>query len=556
MMNCISRFIWMMLVLVTLLVVRADAQTMPLTSQPGAQPTTSMTSQSVMSQSATSQSAISQPMLHPITKRAASRAVVIPIEGEINDFTAVQFKKRLAQAQRDGADTIILRMDTPGGLVSAAMDIVEALEKAGETMHTISYVQRYAYSAGTLISVACQHIVMAPSAMIGDCAPIIFGQSGLQDVTGANRAKMESPLVATFEHLAEKHGYDPLLLRSFVQYQLVVYVIEKDGQRRFVSDEIWKQLKEDGWKLATDIKNPIDDELTLLTINNTTAAKLGFSSGTFATVQDFADSREITIQKMIETSAGEAIIELLSGSSVRSILSLAFTLSLYFVFSKPGTGIAESVAVLAGAVLFGVPLLTGYAGWLEILLILGGIILIAFEIFIIPGFGLAGISGIVLLLAGMTLTFVPSEGPAIPQGVGPTFLPQLPQTQDAFKEGLIIVTSGLLVSMGLWWWLSKYIATVPVFNRLVLNTYVGQTPEIAVDPALEQIHSQWPGVGLTGIALTDLKPGGVARFKDGVINDDRSVDVLCDTGYIKASTPVVVRERQGLKVIVRAIELH
>jgi len=489
----------------------------------------------------------------PATRPGASRAVVIPIQGEINDFTAVQFKKRLEAAKRDGADTIILRMDTPGGLVSAAMDIVEALEKAGETLHTISYVQRHAYSAGTLISVACQEIVMAPSAMIGDCAPIIFGQSGLQDVTGANRAKMESPLVATFEHLADKHGYDPLLLRSFVQYQLVVYVVEKDGQRRFVSDEVWKQLKEEGWKLATDIKNPIDDELTLLTLNDKTAAKLGFSSGTYASVEAFTTSRNITIQQTIETSAGESIIELLSSSGVRSILSLAFTLSLYFVFSKPGTGVAESVALLAGTVLFGVPLLTGYAGWLEILLILTGVILIAFEIVVIPGFGLAGISGIVLLLAGMTLTFVPSDGPAIPQGVGPTFLPQLPQTQDALKEGLIIVTSGLLVSMVLWWWLSKYISTVPVFNRLVLNTNVGQSPEAGVDPAFEQIVSQWPTVGSKGTALTDLKPGGVARFEDSVINDQRTVDVVCDHGYVKAGTSVVVRERQGPKVLVRAI---
>lgn len=494
-----------------------------------------------------------QPTTAPSTRPAGSRAVVVPIEGEINNFTAAQFKGRVEEARKQGVDTLIVRMDTPGGLVSAAMDIVDELKTAGETMHTVSYVRKDAYSAGTLISVACKEIVMAPGSVIGDCAPIMMGQSGLQDISGANRAKIESPLVQSFEELAERHGYDPLLVRAFVQYQVSVYVVEKDGQRKFVSKDVWEQMKGEGWKLSEDLKNPVDDELTLLTVSDTTAYKLRLSRGTYKTVEDFAKSINVDIVQTFETSAGESIIEWLSSNSLRGLLSIAFTLSIYFVFSKPGGGIAESAAIVSGLILFGVPLLTGYAGWLEMLMILLGLCLIGLEIFVIPGFGVTGITGIILLLMGLVLTYVPSEGPAIPDGQNSLF-PQLPQTQQALKEGLVISTVGLAISMGLWWWLSKYITKVPYMNRMVLQTSVGQTIEADRDPARELAEQAWPSVGASGLAVTDLKPGGVARFFDSIINDDRNADVVSDHGYVVAGTRVVVRDKEGTRIVVRAVE--
>lgn len=488
------------------------------------------------------------------TTRTSGRAVVLPIEGEINEFTAGQFKRRVEEARKQGADTIVVRLDTPGGLVSAAMDIVDTLKTAGKDMRTAAYVQKHAYSAGALIAVACHEIAMAPDAIIGDCAPIIVGQGGLENVTGANRAKIESPLVQTFEDLAERHGYDPLLVRAFVQYQVTVYVIEKPGEpRRFVTPEQWQQLKEEGWRLSDDIKNPVDDELTLLTVNDTTARKLRISRGTFDTLEDYARHMGVTIDQTFETSAGESIVEWLSSSGVRGLLGLVFMLSIYFVFSKPGTGLAESAAIVSGVVLFGVPMLTGYAGWLEILLILIGLILVAMEIFVIPGFGVTGITGVLLLLAGLVLTYVPSEAPALPDGDG-GFFPQLPQTQAALKEGLIISAVGLLVSLGLWWWLSKYITKVPYVNRLVLQTSVGQTVEPGHDAARDLAEQAWPAIGARGTAITDLKPGGVARFYDTIVNDERNIDVVSDHGYVSAGRAVVVRHKEGNRIVVRQIE--
>jgi membrane-bound serine protease (ClpP class) len=224
--------------------------------------------------------------------------------------------------------------------------------------------------------------------MIGDCAPILMGASGLEKVEGAERAKIESPIVADFEDSAERHGYDPLLVRSFVQYQVVVHYLQSPaGEKKFVDAEQYKVLLAEGWKPVEGLKNPVDDASTLLTFNDTTGVKLGISRGTFASLDDLAAARGVTVVEKFETTTTEAFVELLGGAAVRGVVSLIFALSLYAAFQQPGSGVPEAVAVCAGAVLFGVPLMTGYAGWIEMVLILVGIGLIALELFIIPGFG-------------------------------------------------------------------------------------------------------------------------------------------------------------------------
>ncbi len=493
-----------------------------------------------------------QPASSPTTQSVrAGKVAIIPIEGVIDDYTVHKLRKRIERAKVDGVDTLVIQLNTPGGLVGAAFDITRLLKKEAENFHVVAYVDEMAYSAGTMIAVACQEIAMSNNSMIGDCAPILPSQTGLAEITGANRAKIESPLVAEFEDSAERNGFDPLLLRSFVQYQLTVYVVEKDGERRFVQKEVKDQLLTEGWRLATDIKNPIDDDLTLLTVNDKTAAQLGLSKGSFASVEAFVASSGWTIVENYEVTRGEAVVGFLGSEGVRALFSLLLTLSLMIIFKSPGTGFAEVGLVVAISVLFGVPMLTGYASWLEILLLLVGIALLAVEVFLLPGFGVAGITGIVMIITALVLTFVPSEAPALPEGPG--IVPQLPQTRDGIKEGLIIVTSGMAAGMLLWLWLSKYITKMPYFNRLVLTTTVGSTPERGSDALRDAVESTWPHIGATGVAATDLRPGGMGRFFDTIINDERNVDVICDTGFIVAGRKIVVKRKQGTEIIVREV---
>ena len=241
--------------------------------------------------------------------------------------------------------------------------------------------------------------------------------------------------------------------------------------------------------------------------------------------------------------AGESLIGLLGGPEIRGVLGIVFMLSLYTSFSKPGTGVPEVIAMVAGVLLFGVPLLTGYASWFEILLIVLGVLLLALELFVIPGFGVAGLSGIVLVLVGFVLTFAP------PEPGGWSVLPRLQGTRDALVQGFVIATIAMVSAAGLWLWLARYLHNIPYMNRLILSTSVGTYAESA--DLKEAADLAWPAVGAMGRAITPLRPGGVARFFDPVINDERNVDVVSDLGLVTTGSSVVVRAKEGKRIVVR-----
>ncbi|MDB5326589.1 MAG: hypothetical protein JWM57_2158 [Phycisphaerales bacterium] len=475
----------------------------------------------------------------------AGPAAVVELSGEINDYTAEVFEKHVAAARSAGAKTILLKLNTPGGVVVAALRMSQSIKRQRADVHFVAVVDEMALSAGSMLAVACDRIVMQPGSLLGDCAPILMGPSGLQTLTGAERAKMESPILAEFYDSADRSGYDHLMVSSMVQYGVVVHYLQgPNGEKRFAAPAEVPALTQAGWKPVDGVPNPLDGAEQLLTVSDSLAEKIGLSAGTVASPEAYAAANGLSLVGTFQTTAGEKLVGLLSGAGVRLVLGIAFMWALYTAISKPGTGIPEVIAAVTGAVLLGVPLLTGYAGWLEMLLILTGVVLIAMELFVIPGFGIAGVSGIVLMLLGFVLTFAPPELP------GGGIIPQLQGTRTAIWHGVLAVTVGLIVSSLLWVWLSKYLPRIPYMNRLVLATTVGSMPETGdVQCAVE---SAWPAVGDVGRAVTTLTPGGVASFFDPLINDDRTVDVTCDHGYVSANQPVVVRAKEGPRVVVRA----
>jgi membrane-bound serine protease (ClpP class) len=401
-----------------------------------------------------------------------------------------------------------------------------------------------------MIALACNEIVMQPGSKLGDCAPIAIGAGGeLATLGAAERAKMESPILQDFAESAHRNGYDPLLVQSMVSVGRVVRWMENaDGERRFVDQAASEKLAQDGWHPVAGVSDPIDSADQLFTTGADLAVKLGLASGVAPSAPALASSRGLSVLATFQPAAGEALIGFLGSSLVRGLLTTIFLFTLYIAFSHPGHGMAEVGAVISLGVLVGVPLLTGYAQWWEILAILIGLFLIALEIFVIPGFGVTGITGIVMLLFGLVMTWVGSEPSAIP-GI----LPQLPATQQALKRGVEIVVTGMVCSLLLWFWLQRYLPKLPYFNKLILATPSGNV-DVApsnIDGAVQAVT--WPAVGSQGRAMTDLKPGGTAAFFDAALNDSRVTDVVSDSGYVPAQTAVVVREVQGNRVVVRAM---
>lgn len=478
---------------------------------------------------------------------APSPTAVILVEGEINDYQYSFIKKQFAKAREAGAKTIILEIDSYGGLVTSGLSISRFL-KQQDDLKIIAYVTEKAISAGVMIAMACDEIVMAPGTMMGDSAPIMMSpEGGMQNLGATERAKAESPVLADFLDSAERNGHDPLLAEAMVRIGPALYLVENpQKQRRIVTQEEYDRLaKEDPqWKTPEGIRNPVRPKDTLLTISDTTSVKLNLATGIYASTEELAGKRNLAVVSNLRPGTGDQLIALLSGQAVRSLLLFVLMISGYMAFKTPGTGIAEAVAAIALVVMLGVPMMTGYATWYEILMVLVGIGLLAVELFVLPGFGIAGFAGLALVILGILLTFVGSEPSEIP-GI----VPQLPMTYRAIESGLVWITGTLAVSLVTMFGLSQVLPKTPYMKRLVLTATVGGTtldehnhPAVAV---------AWPAVGAIGTAVTDLRPGGTAAFHDPQLGDVRQVDVISDAGYIPAGEKVVAREVAADHITVR-----
>ena len=495
-----------------------------------------------------------QPATSPATAPSTqpSQAAVIVLGGVIDNFNRDTLFKRFEQARAIGADTVILQIDTYGGLVTAGLDISRYIKRQDD-LHVIAFVDEKAISAGAMIALACDEIVMAPGALLGDCAPIALNTTGdLEPMPATERAKAESPILEDFYDSAVRNGYDPMLAQAMVSVGRVIHWMENEstGDKRFVDADGYQKLKaEGGWKPVDGARDPIDAGDTLLTVSTELATKLGFARGTASSAEDLARQRGYSVIATLAPGGGEQFIALLSSTTVRAILTTIFMLALYMAFSHPGHGMAEVAAVVALSVLVGVPLLTGYAQWWEIVAILVGLALLAVEIFIIPGFGITGFTGIALILFGLVMTFVGDEPVELP-GV----LPSLAGTWAALRKGLIVVVTGMACSLILWLWLQRYLPRLPYVNRLILTATVGGNATIAdtgIPGAVEVVP--WPAVGAVGEAVTDLKPGGAAEFRDDTIDDNRVTDVVSESGFLVKGARVVVREVRGNRIVVRAV---
>jgi len=246
------------------------------------------------------------------------------------------------------------------------------------------------------------------------------------------------------------------------------------------------------------------------------------------------------VGSVVATGVGERFVDVVGSTPARAVLIVVFLMSLYIALHAPGHGAAEAVALASLGLLVGVPLLTGYAQWWEILAVMLGLTLLAFEIFVIPGFGVAGISGIVLLFGGLVLTFVRQ----------PTFSSLLhdPEARQGLRTGIFTVVGGVAVTAVLASFVRRFLPKVPVFNRLIL---AGPTsPSRPVAPGVDP-NDVWPFAGTVGIALTGLKPGGTAEFP--YADDRKKAAVVSEAGYVEAGTKVAVIQARGNRVVVRPL---
>lgn len=530
-----------------------------------------------------------------------SKAAVIPIRGEITDVTVESVRRRIADARTAGANLIVFELDTPGGLVTSSIaiaDQIKTLNDARPEIHTVAWVNPNAHSGGSIVAVAADEIIMARSSRIGDSQVILGGPQGVQAVPEDLQAKAYSPVLTEFRASARLNGYDPVLCEAMVIPEREVWWMEntRTGEREFVfRDEKMRRMgeKEDRaakkpdsgessagsetsgeergdaggaktdapppvlihsdasvgeWKLVTsyrdvlldvevDVIQPVVRSDELLEMSQSEAVAYGFCKAIVTTEEQLRARYGFASMIRIEPSWSESLAYWLTSMYVRGFLMLIILLGAYVEFHTPGVGLPGLVALIALGIFVGAPYLTGLASIGEILLIVAGVILIAVELFVIPGFGLAGITGILLVLLGLVATFVPDE----PGRYFPLFMPSLPGTVQGLKVGLATVIGSLAASLVGMFILSRYLPQLPVFNRIVAPNPT---------PSEVQVEDPYRGlarVGDVGETEGPLRPAGKARFGPML------VDVVTEGEFLDAHARVEVIERRGNRVVVRAV---
>jgi len=289
--------------------------------------------------------------------------------------------------------------------------------------------------------------------------------------------------------------------------------------------------------MEVDTIQPVVRDDQLLEMSAGEAYAYGFNKGIVADRDDLKERYALTSVISLEPTWSESFAYWLTSIYVRGFLMVIILLGAYIEFHTPGVGVPGLVALICLAIFVGAPYLAGLANVWEILLIAVGLLLIMLEVFVIPGFGLAGIVGLVLLLLGLIATFVPDE----PGRTFPLYIPSLPSTMQWLRMAIATVVSSMIASLIGMFILSKFLPRLPVFRTLVP---ANPTPsEVAVDDPYRGAAR----VGDTGQTEGPLHPAGKARFGSVL------VDVVTQGEYLETGAQIEVIERRGNRVVVRSV---
>jgi len=473
------------------------------------------------------------------------KAAIITCTGLIDDGLYSSIKRRANMALEFGANYLIFEIGTYGGLVKSADDISKyfILDLAGKAK-TVAYINTEAISAGAMISVSCRDIIMRNNTTIGDCAPIAIGEK-LEDV---EREKTESFIRATFERAAIANNYPEALLKAMVSRHIKVWRVKntKTGLYEFYEDE----------KLPTDVKlydlkdkELVDSENEILTLTATRAKEYGIAR---AVVNDINEAIVFLAQRdnvkfsptivRLEPNWSEQIVRMLNHPTVSGILFMIAMLGVYIELKAPGVGLPGLVAVICFAIIFGSRFLTGMATWWEIAVFATGIILLALEIFVIPGFGIAGVLGILFILLSLFAILVPNRPDELPW----------PRYDFDDVQWRLLSNGAWAFSLGfggfvvLTYILAKFLPKTGPFTGLVLAP-ADKGPVMQIDLTAPLEKTGKLKVGDTGIAITKLRPAGQARFNNAV------VDVVTEGDLIEKDRRIKIIQLQGNRVVVKQI---
>lgn len=439
-----------------------------------------------------------------------SRILQVDLRDNINSYTWVMVQKSFKKAVSEKFDMVLINMNTYGGEVLYADSIRTTILNSPIPVYV--YINLNAASAGALISIACDSIFMRSGATIG--ASTVVDQTG-----AAAPDKFQSYMRGIIRSTAESHGKKNII---------------KDGDTL----EVWRRDP----KIAEAMVDPdiyiegVIDTGKVLTFTSNEALKYGFCEAISGSIPE-------VITKHLGKSDYDLVVFKMSGldklrgrlmsTAFRAILIMLIVAGIWFELQAPGIGLPTFAAVGAAILYFAPLYIEGLAQNWEIIIFVIGLILMAVELFIIPGFGIAGIAGSLFIITGLTLALIDNSN----------FTFSL-EGLDSLAEPLLLVSISITVSVLLSIWITSKIGYGSGFFRKVALT-TSQNIEEGYLGVPQEFSDM---IGKTGKAVTILRPSG--RIKIG----EKTYDAVSEIGYIEPGESVKVNKYESGQLYVTKVE--
>lgn len=428
-----------------------------------------------------------------LTRAATERPVVYvaKVEGMIDMGVAPFVARVLKEAQAEGARAVVLDIDTFGGRLDAAVAIRDALLQSPQP--TIALVTTRAISAGALIALATNQLAMGRGATIGAATPVELSPGG---PNVAADEKTISYVRKEFRATAERRGRPPALAEAMVDAAVEIPGVVEKGKL-----------------------------LTLTTEEGLEHGLVNFRAENLGGVLQHLKLEDAEI-RVVSPAWAERVVRFVTNPMFASLLMTIGLVGILVELRTPGFGVPGLVGLGSLGLFFWGHWIARLAGLEELALIGVGILLLALELLVIPGFGIAGILGILALLFGLGFSLV---------GAGTTVsavLTSLGQAMISFVVAIVV----LLV-------LLRFAPRLPFARGIVLQTALA-----AEGARLGDAEPALVGVGSMGIAESPLRPAGVALF------GGRRVDVVSEGSFIPAGSSLEVTRQDGNRIVVRHAE--
>jgi len=378
--------------------------------------------------------------------------VRVPVTGTIELGLAPFIGRAIHEAEEQGADAVVLDIDTPGGRIDAAWEIIDDVRETEVPVY--AYVNRRALSAGAMIALAADRLYMRPGSTLGAATPV-DGQG-----TKASE-KMVSAMRSEFRALAEERGFNPQIGAAMVDERIDVPGVVAAGE--------------------------------LLTLTTNEATELGVATGE---VDDYdallaAIGLDGAATVVMHTNWAEGIVRFLSNPIVAPFLLSFGFLGLLIEIKTPTFGLAGGLGLLSLAAFFGARYMVSLAGMEELLLLGVGVVLIAAEVLVIPGVGLAGVAGTLAVLASATLSMVGSY----------------PSMAEVISSLGFIAVAVLLVAVFAFA-LVRHLPYSRSLRGILLSSTTSREEGYLSAPERPDL------IGAVGTTITALRPSGTATFGD------------------------------------------